>query len=503
MRPFLEVMISSVFLLGLVSGAKGQSFTYCASVDSRGGVGNCEGQGRNPGQGTDSRGTGNPGDDYGRDREREKERLDREREERQQKADEESRKGERARLDQAERLRRNLSYSGERLPENGFSNPLLKSEPDVQVGYPVGPLVKLPLSPKESNYRPPVPVLPGSLPPGISSSPVEHPEIQCGSVIQVDNLSLGEVIPIIGLPFDLVYFSDRVPGRLGDYQLHVPLRDLAPPSSNATLNMSLAGRTSSVQIDTTKSDRFDFLWEGLDSQGTFPIGKVLAKVTIDGQKSDGWVKFVGNFKPNYLGLGGWGLSNLHYFSKDENLIYLGNGKVQKVDGTKKISFPSDNGSEIYVFNSNGTHSTTKNSRTGAILFFFSYDEQGRISKITDSYENKIEFIRDGRKVEIVGPSHRRTSLVVGDRGYLASVSNEAQETYQMKYFNGGLLAEFQKPQGQLSQFTYNNLGYLERDLGAGGNSLLFSGQIDGTEEKKIDLKWKRHLVAPPIMSYPS
>jgi hypothetical protein len=92
---------------------------------------------------------------------------------------------------------------------------------------------------------------------------------------------------------------------------------LAPPSADATLNVSLAGRTRSVRIDTTKNDSFDFLWEGLDSQGTFPIGKVLAKVSIDGQKSDEWVSFVGNFKPDYLGLGGWGLSNLHYFSKDE------------------------------------------------------------------------------------------------------------------------------------------------------------------------------------------
>jgi RHS repeat-associated protein len=380
----------------------------------------------------------------------------------------------------------------ERYHEDDFVDAVLHAKPAGEVAYPVGPLVKLPLSSKDSNYRSPIPSLPGSLPPGISSKPVEHPEIQCGSVIQVDSLSLGEVIPINGLPINLVYFSDRVRGRLGDYQLHVPLRDLAPPSADATLNVSLAGRTSSVQIDTKKGDSFDFLWEGLDSRGTFPIGKVLAKVKIEGQNAGGWTNFVGNFKPAYLGLGGWGLSNLHYFSKDENVIYLGNGGIQKVNNSEVSLIPSADGTEIYMFDSDGKHMSTKDGRTGRFLVSFKYD-QGRISEISDSYENRIELIRDGNKIEIVGPFRRKSSLIVGDDGYLASLSNEAQETYQMKYQAGGLMTEFQKPQGQVSQFTYNNLGYLERDMGSGGNSIFFSGQIDGTSEKKIDLKMETAL----------
>jgi RHS repeat-associated protein len=422
----------------------------------------------------------------------ESDRPDLEREERQRKADEDTQQMERNWKKTLEDTRRTLMNGRERYHEDDLIDAVLHAKPAGEVDYPVGPMVTLPLSTKDSNYRSPIPSIPGSLPPGISSKPVEHPEIQCGSVIQVDSLSLGEVIPINGLPFNLVYFSDRVPGRLGDYQLHVPLRDLAPPSANAKVNVSLAGRTSSVQIDTTKGDSFDFLWEGLDSRGTFPIGKVLAKVKIEGQNAGGWTNFVGNFKPAYLGLGGWGLSNLHYFSKDENVIYLGNGGIQKVNATNLLSVPSADGLEIYDFDLDGRHSSTTNGRTGEIIFLFKYD-QGRISEISDSFGNRIEFIRDGNKIEIVGPFRRKSSLIVGDDGYLASLSNEANETYQMKYQAHGLMTEFQKPQGQVSQFTYNNLGYLERDMGAGGNSLFFSGQIDGTSEKKIDLKMETAL----------
>jgi RHS repeat-associated protein len=370
---------------------------------------------------------------------------------------------------------------------------LLKPADQLQIEAPMGPLQRLPLSPSEPNYRHPLPVSPGSVPPGFTTRPVENPDIQCGSVIQVDSLSLGEVIPINGLPLNLVYFSDRVPGRLGDYQIHIPLKNLLPEGAEM-LNLSISGRRSQIKADSNKLDSFEFLWDGLDSHGSYPIGKTLAQISI--AKKTGatttleprWSQFIGNFKPRYLELGGWGISNLHYYSKDENIIYLGDGGVQEGPKGNDLRVASKDGSVIYSFNSKGRHMSTEHSLTGDILFLFNYDSLGRIYEIMDRTGRSTLISRKDNRIEIAAPYGQKTYLVVGSDGYLSSVSNEAQESYQMKYQASGLLTEFQKPQGQVSQFAYNNLGYLERDMGAGGSLLSFPGQISGTDEKIVNLQ---------------
>lgn len=46
-----------------------------------------------------------------------------------------------------------------------------------------------------------------------SPSQPDYPSCSLGSIIQNDNQSVGETVPVVGTPFDLVYFSDRVIGR--------------------------------------------------------------------------------------------------------------------------------------------------------------------------------------------------------------------------------------------------------------------------------------------------
>jgi hypothetical protein len=58
--------------------------------------------------------------------------------------------------------------------------------------------------------------------PQTSVPPVDSPACQRGSIIHADHLSVGEPVPLVGTPFALVYFSDRVPGRAADYQVTYP-----------------------------------------------------------------------------------------------------------------------------------------------------------------------------------------------------------------------------------------------------------------------------------------
>ena len=52
----------------------------------------------------------------------------------------------------------------------------------------------------------------------------------------------------------------------------------------------------------------------------------------------------------------------------------------------------------------------------------------------------------------------------------------------------GLLESFQKPEGQTSRFTYDALGYLQKDLGAGGDFSSFAGILNGSDATSMDLR---------------
>ena len=52
---------------------------------------------------------------------------------------------------------------------------------------------------------------------------VNPPVNQCGSIIHADHMAVGESVPVPGTPFSLVYFSDRVPGRMAEYTVKYAL----------------------------------------------------------------------------------------------------------------------------------------------------------------------------------------------------------------------------------------------------------------------------------------
>ena len=109
-------------------------------------------------------------------------------------------------------------------------------------------------------------------PPAQPLDPDNHPASVCASVIHIDNLSVGEAVPIVGSPFSLVYFSDRVVGRSPDYVIHVPLVAANPVTDllSVTLTITYAGNRSFTQtFAPTPNTSYDFVWDGKDSKGNF------------------------------------------------------------------------------------------------------------------------------------------------------------------------------------------------------------------------------------------
>ena len=135
-----------------------------------------------------------------------------------------------------------------------------------------------------------------------------------------------------------------------------------------------------------------------------------------------------------------------------------------------ITIASEDGSEVYIFNGAGRHLRTLDALTGAVRFQFTYDNNDRLTTVTDSNGNVTTIERDGsgNPTAIVGPFGQRTTLSLDANGYLAGVTNPAGEAFQMAYTTDGLLTQFTTPRGNASQITYDALGRLLRDTNAAG-----------------------------------
>jgi len=59
-----------------------------------------------------------------------------------------------------------------------------------------------------------------------------------------------------------------------------------------------------------------------------------------------------------------------------------------------ILIPSNDGTEIYVFKSAGSHLRTLDALTNSVRYQFAYDIAGRLSNVTDGDRNVVRIERD-------------------------------------------------------------------------------------------------------------
>ena len=121
----------------------------------------------------------------------------------------------------------------------------------------------------------------------------------------------------------------------------------------------------------------------------------------------------------------------------------------------EFALPSEDGSEVYLFDSVGRHLRTVDALTGSTLLSFAYDNVGRLVSITDTDGNvtRIERAADGSATAIVAPGGQRTQLTVGTEG-LGLVRNPAGEATQLAYAPGGLLTTLTEPGGGVHRYEY-------------------------------------------------
>ncbi|MGH7164138.1 MAG: kelch repeat-containing protein [Nitrospiraceae bacterium] len=138
--------------------------------------------------------------------------------------------------------------------------------------------------------------------------------------------------------------------------------------------------------------------------------------------------------------------------------------------------PSEDGSEVYVFDHTGRHLRTVEAFTGAMRLQFAYDPAGRLLTITDADNNVTTIERNGtgNPTALVAPGGQRTTLTVHADGYLASITNPAGETVAFTYANEGLLATLTDARNHVHRYTYDADGRLTRDEDAAAGFVALS-----------------------------
>jgi RHS repeat-associated protein len=227
-------------------------------------------------------------------------------------------------------------------------------------------------SPYDCNwpYAPPPDAAPPPIPPPLPPPPPWKCD-QSGSDIGCEGQTLGEGIEITGVPFQLRYASDRVPGRTDGYQLPIQLDNpAAPPDVDGiTLDIDVAGRHFSQAFPfPPDAPTYTFVWDGKDAYDRTVEGQVPVTVKlsynyqavyvgelrgvegfgVSGQPgpngraiqlfvnpslyqlseyalSQTWQTALGGWDTRSAGLGGWNLAIHHFYDPDGQVLYLGDG----------------------------------------------------------------------------------------------------------------------------------------------------------------------------------
>jgi RHS repeat-associated protein len=321
-----------------------------------------------------------------------------------------------------------------------------------------------------------------------SAPPIDTPSCKSGSIIRTDDQSVGEAVPIVGTSYNIVYFSDRVLDRADDRTLNIPLSgDAVAGVSQIRLEIKIAGQDILKSFSPAPNLSYSFTWNGLDKNGNL-VGTQSASVTVSydypsqPSLSVTTVATLGHWEAGLLGMGGWTPDVVHRYDALRSRLMLGTGMVRNLNAQAHGSgylATSQDGSEVYLFDSTGAHLSTLNGLTGDLIVSFSYDSLGHLAKIVDAYGNQTLISANS----ITAPFGQVTSLQRDANNNLVAITNPNNESYKMTSSSGGLLLTFQKPNGLISKMSYNSQGVLLKDLGQGGNFTALMNILSGLHEQ--------------------
>jgi RHS repeat-associated protein len=216
-------------------------------------------------------------------------------------------------------------------------------------------------------FGPPADAIAAKLPKG-KKPVVDDPDEECGSILGVQEQTLGESVPVSGTPWRLHYRSDRTPGRKDAYALTIPLSGEVLPASLRAIHVevTIAGRLYQADFTPTTNLTHTVNWDGTDAYGRtlqgsqdawvrigYTYGGVYQKTERFGYNGNGtlisgdrmrtevtlWQEYgvrLGPWDNRALGMGGWSLSIQHAYDPDSHTLLLGDGDRRRAETLSSI-----------------------------------------------------------------------------------------------------------------------------------------------------------------------
>lgn len=200
---------------------------------------------------------------------------------------------------------------------------------------------------------------------------IQHAFVTCHSIIECENQTLGETIPLNGSAFTLNYRSDRAFGRSSQRTVIIPISaaDLPTRVKSIQLDIRIAGRLMTKTFPAKPNQNYTFVWDGKDAYGRTVQGSAKMSISLhyaypgyynvppymaasfgvpSGQPIPGNIKSRSDFivstdqsitltvgTPPEQSIGGWSLSPHHRYDPIGKRLYLGDGRQRNVSSQIK------------------------------------------------------------------------------------------------------------------------------------------------------------------------
>ncbi|MGK5092044.1 RHS repeat-associated core domain-containing protein [Deltaproteobacteria bacterium TL4] len=292
-------------------------------------------------------------------------------------------------------------------------------------------------------------------------------------------------VRIYGTPYFLHYQSDRVPGGKNTiFSINLTQTVIPEGVDLVRLGINIAGRMTGKEFKAVPQSQYQYEWDGTDGYGNFVDGVTTARIGVGyvnsatGQTQwNVYTHHITNSTAKNLGLGGWSLKIHHFYDKQTQTLYLGNGSERKITKTiplfgeyaNTLNIVSLDGSQAYIFNELGLHLKTLNTTNGKILYQFTYDSSGyltqieeRHSKLFSSTLETTQIQRNGSRLSaIIASNGKITNMELDAQGYLNHITSPSGRMFQFHYADNGLMDRFTDAKNQITQYTFDKKGRLK------------------------------------------
>ncbi|CAG9802441.1 unnamed protein product [Chironomus riparius] len=155
-----------------------------------------------------------------------------------------------------------------------------------------------------------------------------------------------------------------------------------------------------------------------------------------------------------------------------------------------IPYPSCN--EIYVFNRFGQHIATKDFSTGKTIYTFLYSKNtsfGKLSTVTDSMGNKIQFLRDYSNLvtSIENTQDYKAEMKFSSNGYLIRVTEKGKSQISFDYDEHGLILS-RSGNGETFIYQYNEFGRVKSVILPSGEQIELTSKLNIEYGLEVEIK---------------